>query len=236
MNLFKRISIITTLSSVLAINGADKTQRHETSQRRQISTEQQNKQSTFDPGAVPDQQLHKTVNEMNKASSFTGMEIRNLQNEKVGKVNDLVFDPEQGKISYVVISVGGILGVADKLVAVPLTSLKAEKGATHLVINLSKDQLNAAPGLARNKWPDLDAFASTKSTTSSTAESSGAPPANVSSSAQNQSTSSPSSGPAPSTEKSTSGSETPNTPDQSKSSNADPSNRNSTDDQAPSDP
>jgi len=122
----------------------------------QSSQEQRNQQSTFQPGQIPDSQLKRTVTDVNKASSFIGMAVKNTQNEPFGKVHDLVFDPESGKISYAVISVG-MLGVGDKLIAVPVTSIKPQPGQKHLVVNMDKNQVQSAPGLAQNNWPPLDA-------------------------------------------------------------------------------
>jgi sporulation protein YlmC with PRC-barrel domain len=126
-------------------------------QQKQATEQQRNQQSIFKPGAVSESQLKKQVTEVNKASSFIGMAVKNTENQDVGKVNDLVFDPQQGKISYAVLSIGGILGVGDKLVAIPITSLKPQPGQNYLVLNMQKSQLESAPGLAQNNWPDLDA-------------------------------------------------------------------------------
>jgi sporulation protein YlmC with PRC-barrel domain len=122
-----------------------------------LSQDRRNQQSTFQPGQISESQLKKTVTEVNKASSFIGMAVKNMQNENLGKVHDLVFDPENGKISYAVVSVGGVLGVGDKLIAIPVTSLKPQPGQKHLVLNMDKNQVQSAPGLAQNNWPDLDA-------------------------------------------------------------------------------
>ncbi|HVK58572.1 MAG TPA: PRC-barrel domain-containing protein [Candidatus Kapabacteria bacterium] len=127
-------------------------------EQQQLQKDQQrNQQSLFQPGQITDSQLKKQVTEVNKASSFIGMAVKNTQNEDLGKINDLVFDPEKGKISYAVLSVGGVLGVGDKLVAVPVTSLKPQPGQKYLVLNMQKSQVQSAPGLAQNNWPDLDA-------------------------------------------------------------------------------
>jgi len=88
-----------------------KQQELQQEQQKQVSQQQQNQQSIFKPGQISETELKKQVTEVNKASSFIGMAVKNTNNENVGKINDLVFDPEKGKISYAVISVGGILGV-----------------------------------------------------------------------------------------------------------------------------
>ena len=126
-------------------------------QQKLLTEQQRNQQSIFKPGAISESQLKKQVTEVNKASTFIGMAVKNTENQDIGKINDLVFDPLKGKISYAVLSVGGILGVGDKLVAIPITSLKPQPGQNYLVLDMQRSQLEAAPGLAQNNWPDLDA-------------------------------------------------------------------------------
>jgi hypothetical protein len=145
-----------------------------TAQQKQLTREERNQQSTFDPQRVSDTELKKSVTDINKASTFMKMAVQNMQNEKLGTINDLVFDPESGKISYAVLSVGGFLGVGDKLVAVPLTAFRPQPGQDYLVLNMTKDELKSAPGLARNNWPRLNdpAFGSPASSEKSSASSS----------------------------------------------------------------
>jgi len=167
-------------------------------QQQQATQQQRNQQSVFQPGRISDSQLKKEVTDVNKASSFIGMAVKNTQNEDLGKVSDLVFDPQKGKISYAVLSVGGVLGVGDKLVAVPVTSLRPQPGQNYLTLNMQKSQIESAPGLAQNNWPDLDApglggAAGSESGASTTSQDSqGSSPSSTSSSSSDQSTSSPS--------------------------------------------
>jgi sporulation protein YlmC with PRC-barrel domain len=125
--------------------------------QERLTQQQRNQQSTFQPGRISDTQLNRNVTEVNKASSFIGMAVKNTQNQDLGKINDLVFDPQSGRISYAVISIGGALGIGDKLIAVPVTSLRPQPGQKHLLLNMDKAQIQSAPGLAQGKWPDLDA-------------------------------------------------------------------------------
>jgi sporulation protein YlmC with PRC-barrel domain len=108
------------------------------------------------PRKISEQELKKKVTKINKASSFIGMKVQNLQNQDLGKVEDLAFDPESGKIAYAVLSVGGFLGMNDKYIAVPLKDLTPAPGEDHLIIDADKNSLQRAPGFAKNKWPDLD--------------------------------------------------------------------------------
>jgi len=95
------------------------------------------------------------IGKANKASSLIGMDVRNSQNEKLGDIKDLVVDLHSGKVAYVVLSVGGFLGIGDKLVAIPpnaFMSAEQEK----LVLNADKAKLQNAPSFAKTSWPELN--------------------------------------------------------------------------------
>src|SRR5256885_13714801 len=55
----------------------------------------------------------------NRASEIIGMEVRNAQDQKLGKIEDIILDLASGHVSYAVLSMGGVLGIGDKLVVVP---------------------------------------------------------------------------------------------------------------------
>jgi sporulation protein YlmC with PRC-barrel domain len=81
------------------------------------------------------------------ARVFIGQAVRNTAGEIVGDVNDLVFD-RQGRISTVVIGVGGLLGMGEKYVAVSFASLAfnvASNGNRVIVVAVSKEALAKAP-------------------------------------------------------------------------------------------
>jgi sporulation protein YlmC with PRC-barrel domain len=80
-------------------------------------------------------------------STYYNEDVYDNQNNKIGDVNDILLDKD-GRVSTVIIGVGGFLGIGEKDVAVPFNALKvAEKGGDrYLVINTSKEALEKAPG------------------------------------------------------------------------------------------
>jgi len=94
------------------------------------------------------------------ASSLIGQTVYSSANENVGDINDLVIkkDPQgsdQGAMKspiMAVIGVGGFLGIGEKDVAIPIEDIQINKDAnnnTVLVINLSRQQLEASPAFDR---------------------------------------------------------------------------------------
>lgn len=99
--------------------------------------------------------LHDEVTDANKASKIMGMEVKNRENERVGRVKDIVIDVQSGKVAYAVLATG-FMG-SGKLIAVPLDALTLQPGAKNFVIDAPKDRIDAAPGFADNDWPGLNA-------------------------------------------------------------------------------
>jgi len=93
--------------------------------------------------------IHKT----NKASGIIGMEVRNNENQKLGEVKDLVIDMNTGRLSYAVLSVGGFLGIGEKLIALPPGAMKISTDSEHLILDADKSKIQAAPGFAATAWP-----------------------------------------------------------------------------------
>jgi sporulation protein YlmC with PRC-barrel domain len=84
--------------------------------------------------------------DMLRASKFIGQTVRNGKGEKIGTVDDLILN-QGDRILYAVISVGGFLGVGDRLVAVPFEELTfGSKDVDGVVLyGMSKGELESVP-------------------------------------------------------------------------------------------
>lgn len=92
-----------------------------------------------------------------RANNYIGQPVVNASGEKIGDVNDLLFD-KSGKISTVVIGVGGFLGMGEKIVAMGYESLTYtdKDGARVIMIPLTKEALLAAPTFTYTEKTTLD--------------------------------------------------------------------------------
>jgi len=81
---------------------------------------------------------------------LSGADIRNLQDERLGSINDLVLNPSAGAVSHVVIARGGFLGIGRDYIAVPWQYFRAAPGLTGLVLNVSRDTIENAPQVEPN--------------------------------------------------------------------------------------
>ena len=89
------------------------------------------------------------------ASTLTGDNVVNLQNEDLGTIEHIMLDLASGRVAYAVLSVGGFLGMGDKLFAIPWSSLTVDTENKRLVMNIDKKLLDDAPGFNEENWPDM---------------------------------------------------------------------------------
>jgi hypothetical protein len=89
------------------------------------------------------------------ADTLIGEDVYNRQNESLGDIKEIMIDMARGQIAYAVLSFGGLLGMGDKLFAVPWQSLELDTNNKRFILDASKDQLKAAPGFDKDNWPDM---------------------------------------------------------------------------------
>ncbi len=78
-----------------------------------------------------------------RASKVIGSTVVNEAGDSVGKIDEIIVGPD-GKAPFVVLSVGGFLGVGDKLVALPYEQMRTN-GKKIVLPGATKDSLKSLP-------------------------------------------------------------------------------------------
>lgn len=89
------------------------------------------------------------------ASTLNGDTVKNQKGESLGDLKDIMIDTTSGKIAYGVLAFGGVLGMGEKLFAVPWQALVVDGANKQLLLNMDKEQLKDAPGFDKDHWPDF---------------------------------------------------------------------------------
>jgi len=89
------------------------------------------------------------------AATITGDEVCNLQDQKLGKIQELMLDITAGRIGYAVLSSGGFLGMGDRLFAVPWRALKLDREHKRFTLDIDLERLKKAPGFDKDHWPNM---------------------------------------------------------------------------------
>lgn len=89
------------------------------------------------------------------ATSIVGDDVCNLKHDKLGKIEDIMLDLQNGTIRYAVLSSGGFLGMGDRLFAVPWQALKQDREHKRFTLDIETERLKKAPGFDKENWPDM---------------------------------------------------------------------------------
>ncbi len=90
-----------------------------------------------------------------RASKIAGIQVRNLEQEKIGVIEDVVIDVEDGDVAYAVLHFQSWF--QDKLFAVPWRALTLvlDDDGHHFELDTSRERLKSAPGFDTSDWPNV---------------------------------------------------------------------------------
>lgn len=89
------------------------------------------------------------------ADTLEGNDVKNLQNEDVGDIKEIMLDVPTGRVAYAVMAVGGFLGMGEKLFAIPWTALTLDTKDKCFRLDVSKERLSKAEGFDKDHWPTM---------------------------------------------------------------------------------
>ncbi len=90
-----------------------------------------------------------------KASKLMGLPVKNLADEKIGGIENLIVDLPAGRIVAVIVSSGGFLGLGDTLSVVPPGALRFNDAHDVVRLDTTKETLASAPRFKSGEWPDF---------------------------------------------------------------------------------
>lgn len=89
------------------------------------------------------------------ADTLIGNDVFNSQDEDLGDIKEIMLDVADGRISYAVLSFGGIMGMGEKLFAVPWAALTLDTVNKRFTLDVTKERLSSAPGFDKDNWPNM---------------------------------------------------------------------------------
>ena len=87
---------------------------------------------------------------------LVGEVVVNRDDETLGELAHLVIDMARGKVTHVVIARGGVLGLGEKLHAIPWSAVTLDSQRHRLVADIARERMDRAEGF------DLEALYSRK--------------------------------------------------------------------------
>ncbi|MFZ0069428.1 MAG: PRC-barrel domain-containing protein [Pseudolabrys sp.] len=143
--------LLSTALSVAVAGGASAQSPGASDKEPAVKSDSMKSESSGKPNFVSSQKSDQWL-----ASKFKGTDVVGSDNEKIGDVSDILFD-KSGKVEAFVISVGGLLGVGAKEVALAPRSFDVIPGqngsSDKLKLAATKDELKNAQTFARYEPP-----------------------------------------------------------------------------------
>lgn len=93
------------------------------------------------------------------ASTLTGNKVLNERDEELGTIEEIMLDVAEGRVAYAVLAYGGVLGIGEKLFAIPWSVLKLDlENECFILKGVNTDLLERTPGFDREHWPSSADF------------------------------------------------------------------------------
>ena len=81
--------------------------------------------------------------------------VKNCVGQDIGRIEELILQPETGAVSHAVISYGGFLGASDRLFVVPWSALELDRYSRTFHLNVDRQTLRSAPKFTRGQADHL---------------------------------------------------------------------------------
>jgi sporulation protein YlmC with PRC-barrel domain len=79
-------------------------------------------------------------------------DLVNEQGQDLGQVQNFVIDMQAGRIAFVIVAFGGMLGISDKWFAVPWEIMTWSPEKRKFMVDMPQNVLEKAPGMNKDKW------------------------------------------------------------------------------------
>ena len=93
------------------------------------------------------------------ADKVIGTVVFNAAGERLGSIDQIMLNKRSGRVAYAVMSFGGFLGIGERYHPLPWARLTYDDARGGYNIDLSADELAAAPHFAREDIERIDAGA-----------------------------------------------------------------------------
>src|SRR5258705_5798275 len=92
-----------------------------------------------------------------KANEMIGASVQNKSGEKLGTVRDLAFELPDGRLGYVIVASGGILGLGEDYHAAPPKAFSHDSSTPRILsIDIAKDRWDASPKFKKDQLNGLN--------------------------------------------------------------------------------
>lgn len=86
--------------------------------------------------------------------TLAGDAVVNSKGERLGTLAHIMLDVPSGRVAYAVVARGGVMGLGERLHAVPWAALALDAARHRFVLDVEPERMDSAPGFDRDHWPE----------------------------------------------------------------------------------
>ncbi|MDI1352074.1 MAG: PRC-barrel domain-containing protein [bacterium] len=92
-----------------------------------------------------------------KSSDIVGIKVKSLEGKYIGEVNELIINKLSGKVGFVVVDFGGILGFGNKYFTFPWPAFNYSLCEDCYILDADIDLIKNTIGFDTEQWPNFHA-------------------------------------------------------------------------------
>ena len=89
---------------------------------------------------------------LTRSSKVIGTDVKSLDGDVLGSIDDVVVDISRGDFSYAVISTGGFLGLGEKLISIPWDIISFDEEDKSFTLTVHHDALENTDSISAESW------------------------------------------------------------------------------------
>jgi sporulation protein YlmC with PRC-barrel domain len=134
--------------------GAQQSPESQTMEQQSLTQDPQREYGS--PEATRATEKHASIS-AHKASDLKGSRVQSSDGERLGTVDDLAINLQDGEVSYIIVSSGGFLGIGGDLHPVPPEAVQVRQvdNGLELVLKVTEQQWENAPTVERDQIAQL---------------------------------------------------------------------------------
>ena len=99
------------------------------------------------------QVVHGAASALTPVGSICGATVTGRDEQPIGSITELMIEGGSGYIAYAAVSVGGLLGVGERLFAVPWAAFTVDPVRGQFSLPMTRDELEKTAGFNKDAWP-----------------------------------------------------------------------------------
>ncbi|MDX2156889.1 MAG: PRC-barrel domain-containing protein [Hyphomicrobiaceae bacterium] len=88
------------------------------------------------------------------SEDVNGTSVYDSRGNQIGEIDHLMIEKVSGKVTYAVMSFGGLMGLGESHFPLPWSSLKYDTSLDGYVTGVTEQQLRDAPAFSDDSWGD----------------------------------------------------------------------------------